>query len=222
MQITNTSTQKGPRGLATVKTLSKNVRVLFQDDKLGEYRFDFDNVPAGKIDGEMWVEVSKDGEKLYDLKPTKAGSHFVKFVGFSHGKDKPPTPFPVKERQMQGGKWSIPSHMGFGVNLEFIGGKHAGMRFWNKLTYAFVADEKDPQVSAVQGRGRDLDELTNFMGLCGFDVELENIPFSDNVLPKLEGLLQSRSKGGFFMLTLKDGGWVDSLSEAPVGMPMPK
>lgn len=219
----------GPQGRADVKQLKNDVRVIFHEGQKaeGEYRFDYDQVPDVVRDGAMYVRINKDADRLLGMKPIDKGTYFVEFAGFVSKRDSLPAPVMTEERTWQnkqtGASGTIPSHLEFRAILRFIGKPYEGLEVTYPMWYLFKESESNPGTAMLHGTAGRIDQILEFLELNGFDPDVENIPYSENVLPKLEELLQRRVKEDniFFQVTLKDGGWVDSISAPPVGIDRP-
>jgi hypothetical protein len=209
--------KKGPRGLADVKVLKNSIKVAFPElKKVAELAPEDKDVPV-VTDAELMVELNGDENYIYRCHPY-SGSHFVKLHSFVRmGEEPEPTTFTVPAHHVgplkDGREWDEPDREKFSVLLEIVGdGKYKGMLVPYALDY-LVDRADDDTVKFVGGRKR-LSQLREFLVIAGFDPANDNLKYEDNILPALEDLLLSR---GQVFLALIDGGWVNSLTRAPIG-----
>jgi len=212
---------KGPKGKCEVRILkNKTIRIVAEDSLV--YDIDPENslapvVVAGK---DMFFRLNKNETHLYDLRPygseTEA-TFIVQHKWIPHGEGKVPETFTKQGREVtwrapDGGirKWWDPEMEMFNVEMEIITGKYKGMTFKQALAYFFYEDEDGNMM--MSGKGKPARMLEDYMTLSGFDWSVDTIPFSSNILPALDGLLQDRSRP-FQVRVVK--GWVKEMFTAP-------
>jgi hypothetical protein len=163
-------------------------------------------LPAGE---QFSVRMSGDGTELYSVRPNKA-SVVLQFEKFSAKKDELPQPKIQKggPREYNGKKWFAKDKLVFTAVFKVVSKKFKGMEIPYVLDYTFKQFETTTDVVIPMGN-KKCDQVIDFLHLCGWDENVDEIPWSDNVLPYLEKCLRSKQKQ---VLAAINNGWIDSLS----------
>jgi len=169
-------------------------------------------MPPKVLDGKFFVELSSDESKIRACRPPK-GSYWAKFSHFSHQKDKPPNvkevPADVK-RKRTGETYPVPAHLEFTAVFKIIKGDFVWMELPYSMWYAFKVYGSSGEC-AISGRGSQ--KVEEFLVAVGFDFMKDSIPYSENILPSLEQMIQE--KDGGVMITINEYGYIDTLFAAP-------
>lgn len=194
-------------GAAKVIVGESRIKVMLKSSPEAEdfdgdqYKFDRDDIPdCIRKSGTYMASISGDGKTLYGLRPLK-GVFTVKVKNIASRKDEPPAP---KERTGKYGPYLV-----FTVNLVITEGEYKGMEIPVQFNYKFV--ETDDELTSIEigtKKGNPGERLMDFLEIAGVgDVQ---IPYSDNVLPKVQKALLKA--GVEFQVALKDG-WADYFME---------
>lgn len=128
----------------------------------------------------------------------------VRFVEFTHREDEQPSP---KEKTPRNEKFK-PYWVCTPI-LEVFEGEYKGLRLFPQLRYLFVEDEDSDlamysfQHLEYNGKKTHGGRLHTFLYSAGM-VDADELKYGDNLLPKIQHLLQSR-KTPFIMETTGDG-----------------
>lgn len=213
----------GQSGNADVTVRTKIVTIAFEDGEVYEIARDvWDGLSEDRPrpSGEYNVLMSKDGNKVISLKPT-AGTYVVRFSKFAGGGQ---TGIPVPRIQRggarqssAGGTYMAPDKMVFDALLEVDSPGHRfdGLNILCILTYGFEQIPGTTFAGITMSGKRDLERIESFFRAAGFDLDLD-IPFSNNVLPWLEGKLKEADRA--FMVTTNEKGFIDTIAELPLSM----
>jgi hypothetical protein len=205
-----------------VKVLRKEVHVAFENGKVwdGSREDCPDNIFSTN---EAFVSLDREESKVRGFRPF-AGNFVVEFKGIYHKDNELPQPQLKAAKQIQwvkGGKpmsGTIPTHQEFSVVMEIVGSEWEGTKLFAYPWYMF---ERDIDGSAKQvGPGGEINKVNDLLKLAGFDFVTDNLAYSDNVLPELELLLQSKGPHQFTVDVVK--GYVKDYRPLPVGLSMPK
>jgi len=162
--------------------------------------------------GNFVVKLSKESDKIYSLSPT--GGMFVgKVAKFSSKKDADPSPMTKVSTNKEGQTYS---YLFFVVMIEIIEGECKGMQIPLFLRYNFSEEEQEVKgiMRKVAGYSKQLDKskhtafLDEFLLITG--VWETAIPYSDNILPKLEQRIKRADKTFGFIVKK---GYIDTLYE---------
>lgn len=204
-------TGRGKNGVADVRVLEKKIQIRFkgETDPISLSRADApDYVRAGKF----IVGLNQEMSEIVAFRPINA-MVTCKFDRLVSKEDEPPAPIQKPAgtgHRKDGTTFPIKPYMAFMALLTITGPKeYAGMQIPLFLHYLFVDDGEGSTM--LKGAGKNADLLEEFLESAG--VLDDALPFTDNVLPKLQRRILA--KGKEFMVILK-GGWVDSFAELPV------
>jgi hypothetical protein len=190
------------RGTATLKKTSFGtwaVRIAYEENgrsvtktlELGRK-----DVPENMMEGEFYVSLKSDGTRLYDLRPTD-GVYIGMFSGFQRKKDPkggmlPPEPRldPGGERASKDGNgtWFAEPRKTATALFRITRGQFKGLEVSAFVPYIFVLDE-ETGMCLIEGRKGEVDQVNEFIQFTYGSDEIY-IPFSANVLPDLEPMLQ--------------------------------
>lgn len=204
----------GPQGLADVKVLSKNVRVMFKDT--GDvYEIALDNWDKKRASGEYLVTLNKTTDKVIGIRPP-AGTYIVRFHQFGNRVDTIPQPKIQRggvRQSKSGGTYMAPDKMVFNALLEVISeDRFNGLEILSILPYGFEPQSGTP-FSTINVSGKtDLERIETFLRLAGFDFN-KDIPFAPNVLPWLEEELKRAAT--VWMVTTNEDGFIASMAALP-------
>lgn len=170
-----------------------------------EYRFDKDDAPECiRKSGTYLAAISGDEKTLYGLRPIR-GTFKTKVKNIASRKDEPPAP------KVKTGRYG--PYQTFTVNLVILDhDDYEGMEIPVQFNYSKFIETDDELTSVEVGdkAGSPGERLLDFLEIAGVgDVQ---IPFSDNILPRLQKALLKA--GVEFYTKLKDG-WADSFLEIP-------
>jgi len=153
-----------------------------------------DNCPNIVINGEFYVTLSDDQEKLFSIKPIE-GLFLCQVSRFAAKPGEAPAP-----KTFHGDKWD---YQYFVVMLKIIEGKLAGIEIPYSLRYYFADVDGEVGLSHPGSKYHPL--LADFLEITGV-WEKGPIKYQDNILPILEKrILAAKRK---FNVLVKDG-WVD-------------
>jgi hypothetical protein len=211
----------GTSGVADVKLLAKTVRISFADGDT--YELDSSTWDKKRTSGEYRVTMSKQGDKVIGLGAVP-GTYIVRFKEFANRIDGiPQTKIQQGGERISrtGGKYIAPNKLVCHALLEIQSeDRFDGLNILAILPYGF---EPEPGTNncciAVDGK-RDLERIDSFLRLTGFNLN-DPIPYAQNVLPWLEGVLQGKNIA--FMVTINDQGFIDTMAPLPAHLaPKPK
>lgn len=196
---------KGKQGEAKISIGNGKVSVLFKDDD-EPYLFKKSEVPEFVKAGKLFVALTSDETEILSVRPINALVK-AKFLHFAtQNEDEPPAPVEKQggtATRKDGTKFSYDPYLAFMPVLKIVSPEYEGMTVPCFMRYLFV-DDGDGGV-AIKGGGKNADLLESFLDVTG--VLDKEIPYSDNILPKLQKLILRQ--GNTFMVMLK-GGYVDS------------
>lgn len=211
------STFDGPSGLAKValnsnKTKAKILFPATDETEEKEYVIFVKNCPEdvqGYIrSGEFIVKMDQEKTKLYSMSPAN-GMFEGKVSKFSARKDQPPAPM-----TKVGPDWS---YLYFVVMVGITKGECQGMQIPLFLRYNFCEEEQEikGEMRSVVGYSKNLDKskhtalLDEFLTITGV-WNYGPIPYSDNILPKIEQRVMRAAKSFNFIVKK---GYIDTLYE---------
>lgn len=222
----------GPQGLGDIKfnktedgTVT-SVRIVAEDGTV--YPIDAENIDENVRQESLksgYYSLSLDESRLTAVRPY-AGMFPVRFAGFTRrGEEDILEPYlkpaSIRTRVLKSGKkqrYPVPASLRFTSILQIYAGPMKGYSYLYWLPYIFEMGS-DGVTMAKSKNSRDLERLAGFLKLTGWDIEDSNktIPYSDNVLPYLEGQLTQLTDGHPFM-TIVERGWPVRLENIPTGM----
>lgn len=205
--------QRGPSGKATVRVNRDTVTILMRNGD--SFEVSRENAPKHIKSGKnLWVSMSTNLETLYGAHPAN-GTVICEFVRFLAKEGMPPQPkHDSGTRHSKDGRTFPYDEWRFTVILRIVEGEYAGMEFVASLQYLFREDDSGDAAIDIKGKAGEM--LVSFLEVgLGMSIDEIRIPFSDNVLPKLEKMLKREHQ--FFQVVLKDG-WPDSFAEIPSAM----
>lgn len=213
-----TSEFDGPSGAAKValngnKTKAKVTFNESGDNYIVSVKDCSDEVKGYIRSGEFIVKMSKDKDKLYSMSPVN-GLFEGKVVKFSSKKDQPPSPMTKTATNKDGQTYS---YQFFVVMIQIVSGDYTGMQIPLFLRYNFGEEKQEVkgEVKNVTGYNKSLDKskhtafLDEFLTITGA-WDFGPLPYSDNVLPKLEQRILRKDK--VFNFLMKKG-YVDNFYE---------
>jgi len=208
----------GPSGPANVRMLKGIVRIEFQDGDQVDVTPDQWNskYPAGKY----FVGCNRERNKITFISPPP-GSYIVKFGEVKHADKELPIPYIERggPRESRDGKskWFADDEPRFRVSMVVVDGPCDGLEITYWLPYIFTNAGNGECV--LEGRKNQLKRMEEFLRAVGFDTLNDSIPYSDNVLPAFNNIIQKRNE--MFSVTLGDKGYVDSIVRIPASL-LPK
>lgn len=148
-----------------------------------------DEVKGYICSGEFVVNMSKDGDKIFSMYPYN-GMFEGKVTGFSAKKDQPPSPYTYSGKDQKGKTYT---YLFFVANIEIISPpEFKGMHVPCFLRYNFEETEQDVNGTirkvarySTTMKSKHTLFLDEYMGATK-SWEAGPIPYSDNILPKLE------------------------------------
>lgn len=154
---------------------------------------------------------SEDGGTLYGVAPA-SGMFICQFNRFAAKKGEVPRPWlqPGGPRDYNGKHWVAKDQYMFTCLLTILSGDWKGCEIAFILPYAFVAEANGDV--AIKTGAKTLEKIDNALTLFGIDWTTDNLKWSDNILPALEEILQTRS--GIFQAALEKGN-VQELNPLP-------
>lgn len=163
--------------------------------------------------GNFVVKLSKDNDKIYSLSPT-SGMFVGKVAKFSSKKDADPAPMTKVGKNQEGSTYS---YLFFVVMIEITEGECKGMQIPLFLRYNFAEEVQEVKgvERKVAGYSKSLDKskhtafLDEFLTITGA-WDAGAIPYSDNILPKLEQRIKRADKTFGFIVKK---GYIETLYE---------
>ena len=222
--------QYGPQGLGDVRFQKSSAdvitgaKVVAADGTM--YPITPENIAETVVRKDLkgaYFSLSVNEAQLQVVRPYE-GTFPVRFGGFTRrGEDENPSPYlkrgGPRQRRHSNGKvstYQVSDQLRFTSVLNIWAGEHAGYDYIYWLPYVFEAGENGAS-KARSRSSRDLDRLRGFLKLVGWNLEEEQIPYSDNVLPYLEKQLLERGERAPFMVSIEKG-WPVRIDSLPTGM----
>lgn len=216
MKYVPTEPNFGPSGPASINVIGRQLQVIF-DEKNEVVNLMVDVLPADVIvtklpkNKKYFVSVTGQRDKLTAFRPWE-GSYICEFVDFKKKPGQPPIHEFPRNRVGQGPNGPYPKDWHeFTANVRIVEPPYAGLTIAIKLRYYFGIDSEEG-LAVITGEGKHAQYLGRFIEVNVGDLEKVRIPFSDNILPQLEQLLQKEHRP---FLVIVSKGWVDSFGEAP-------
>lgn len=216
MKYLPTEPNFGPSGPATVNIVGKTLQIIFDQGN------EVVNLPTDVLPPEVDLKhlplkrkysVLIDGTrtKLNGFHPND-GSYTCEFLEFKKKPGQPPMHDFPRNRVGQGPNGPYAKDwQEFTAILRIVEEPFTGLLVSVKLRYYFGIDEETQQ-AVIKGEGKHSQFLGRFIEVACGDFEKVQIPFSDNILPALERLLQAAHRP--FLIVMSKG-FVDSFGEAP-------
>ena len=203
----------GIYGPAQIRLTKKSVQVVFDDkkDEDGavieegrEFEIDRENAPKKLEAGHWSAAVSSKGDKLFSVRPL-AGTFSAKFLKFAAAQDAKPAP----EQEASSFRGDNGKVIYGAPQLKFtaIIKVEGGYEYPVKLPYRFSENDRGNCEITYKKLGTQINRLLDFLEYTG--VKDMDIPFTDNILPALEEMIQDQDKS--FTVVVKNG-WIDSFS----------
>lgn len=203
----------GVSGLAEVRVLEKLLRVIFLADK---DTYEVNKNGWDRPTGIYNITLSKGNDEIKFVSPPGGGDPFlVKFLEFGNRIGKTETTPGVPDIKMKpggmrpsknGGSYYQPDEPVASAKLIVVGkGPYKGLSVPYELPYVF-AQYPGTMIAMTNGSAGQNKKWEDFLRAAGFDFTNDEIPWSTNVLPSLEVLLQSRDK--VFTMRLNEKGYV--------------
>jgi hypothetical protein len=217
-----TKASNGMRGLAEVRVLNDYLRVIFKaDGDTYQVRKDGWERESGVYN----VTLSKANDEIRYVSPPGRGEpYLVKFLEFSNrvgaSDTNPGVPEPKIEpggpRPGRGGStyWAEDRLVARAKLVVVEKGLYKGLNIIYTLPYIFTQDDMFPSLTLFEGTEGQRKILEGFLLTAGLDLLNDEIPWSGNVLPYLEGKLKAADK--IFSVRLNEKGFVDKEGIAPV------
>lgn len=165
----------------------------------------------------VYFRMNTDEDVLYDLRPygdpADQDWYIVRYKRAPHKDGEEPDHYLKDGRKVnwvdeQGRNQSFydPACEQFNVMLEVINGKFKGCELKVHLGYFFFEDAQEGG-TRFKGKGRIGTFTDVLMTLAGFDWTNDTIPFSANIVPQIDSILQARAEDQAFRVRIKKG-WV--------------
>lgn len=206
----------GPSGPASINVIGKQLQVIF-DEKNEVVNLLTDVLPPEVVVNKLpknkkyFVSVNGARDKLTAFRPWE-GSYICEFIDLKKKPGQPPIHEFPRNRVGQGPTGPYPKDWHeFSANVRIVEPPYAGLVVAVKLRYYFGIDAEEG-LAVITGEGKHAQYLGRFIEVNVGDLEKVRIPFSDNILPQLETLLQKERRP--FLLIMSKG-WPDSFGEAP-------
>lgn len=216
MKYVPTEPNFGPSGPATVNIVGKTLQIIFdQGNEVVNLATDLlpPDVDVKHLPTKKKYSVLVDGTrtKLNGFCPYE-GSYTCEFLEFKKKPGQPPMHDYPRNRVGQGPNGPYAKDwQEFTAILRILEEPYTGLLVSTKLRYYFGIDEETGN-AVIKGEGKHSQKLGRFIEVACGDFEKVVIPFSDNVLPPLERLLQEQHRP--FLIVMSKG-FVDSFGEAP-------
>jgi len=210
MRVINTRAPRGPRGKAHIALRGKKAVITFEDTSHGIVELPRGDLPKWVKGGTWHVTLNARKDIVFGVRPLD-GTFFVEVQKMAAPEGQPPVPKRVQYvgRRKDGTTFDV-DYLGFTLICKVVQGAMTGCEIPVHLRYNFIEESGEESVVAIKGSGKHSVALADFLTAAGvIDTE---IPFSENVLPTLESILQT--KGQPLMLVIKNG-WADSYAPLP-------
>lgn len=150
--------------------------------------------------GQWFVCVSEAGDRLVSFSPPKGQRYTFRFHSFPHAADSLPEPRlnaggPRTWKDKKTGqtkKAVFEDSLDFSFVAEVVDGPYAGSTARMTVPYAFAVNEQTG-FARLAGSQSQVERLGTFLTVLG---ATEPLPFSDNLLPDLEGVLKELADSG--------------------------
>ena len=200
---------RGKEGLAEVRALKSALKLLMHDGAIYEIGYDDVECPYATGDN-IYAKMNSAGTKLYELRPTN-DTFIAKFAGFPHKTDQLPKPFTLPAKDMSG--WTRPARDVFYALFSVEAGKLKGLQARGMYPYDF--DREPSGAMFWNGAGDWGINGEKFLTLCGFDWDVDTIPYDEELLANLAELLLSKER--LLQIEVSEKGYVQNIGKLPEG-----
>lgn len=202
---------RGPSGLAELACTGNKIRVTFlEGDATGKvYEVFKEDAPRSARDGQGIVRMNSTLTEIFSISPPK-GDYIAKFAGFVSKKGELPCPKKVEAKTVQTNEkvYNFPAGLEFSAVYEVQSKKYVGYEaVQSHLPYIFHPNAE----GNAKAMGPGITKLEKFFRINGVDDLV--IPFSENLLPKLQEMLLSADK--LIRISVNNGGFVADIGELP-------
>lgn len=189
---------KSLKGNAKVQVAKNKMRIIFASDPSKPVVVETPAwFPPAFKSGELYVKLGKDNEIL-SASPLH-GMFTGKFKKFFSMDGAIPEPRPVEARagtSSKGKPYKIDAHLEFSAITKISDpADFAGMTVTDNMFYLFSDDGGE---TALKGGGKSFEHVEGFLEATGADKAV--IPYSENVLPKLQKVILTAGKSYRFMV----------------------
>ena len=193
---------KGIYGAAQVRVTKTTVQIKMDKVKNEEtgmetggesYEISRENCPKGIEAGHWSVALSSKGDKLFGYRPL-SGTFAAEFLKFAASENQLPT-------------WAVKTNKWGNATKTFTAIILADKEYEYPVSFSYRFAENDDGNAfvAYSKLGVGVQKLMDFLAVCG----VEDISYSENVLPELEKDIKSRKPK--FLVKVSNG-WIDSFA----------
>lgn len=167
------------------------------------------------------IRFSDDEQYLKGLSPVLS-EHPMSFNHFKAEADCPPTwttqEGGKRQRKDGSGSWMAEDKAVFSAILVIVDGVWKGVDTVLFMDYLFKPDKENPNLTSLHGSSNSapFKRIKDFLRVAGLDLQTDNLPHSDNVLPNLESLLQAKAR--VFRGAFNAKGYIEALVDQQVGV----
>jgi len=218
----------GPSGRGAIRFNKTSVKVVAESGDV--YLFEYDDLAqeiVQKNQKDIYYSLTVDEEGLTAVRPW-SDNHVGTFIGFTHESEDGDDNGVPRINDIKGGKrerihpvskkkqtWTEPDRRKFTAVLQITSGDFKDYTMLMGMDYPFVP-YKSGLAKMYLPRQTWMDKVENFLYLTGYDLDDEDIPWSDNVLEYLEPILLDRAGRHKFLINVETG-W-PSISRIPTGV----
>ncbi len=206
---------QGQKGMATVRVVKGKVRVQFEkEDKIHDLFLE--DCPEGIKDGKYYVGMSGDYARVMFVAPPDGDSYLIQFIGFARdGGGGILAPKLLKggkiAKSKDGrGEYTTQDRFVSWAVYKVVEGEYKGWLCRMQVPYAWKPFGEE---AGIGGSGKQ--RLEEWLKKMGMDLETTTIPYSDNLLPVIEGLLLLKKK--VFTAELSSG-FINNLAAVPANL----
>lgn len=210
----------GESGLANVQERGNGLSVTFLGNKeTYSVSNEFGDGVWERGSGNFHITLDKQNDKIKFVGPApRPDAYLVKFQQFANrGQSGIPE---AKIRQggprtrRDGQQYFVPDALMFTAKLVVIEkGIYEGLTINHAIPYVFAPADGNPAVTQLNGTGAENKKVADFLQLMGMNLLTEDIPFSVNVLPWLEGRFLHSAK--ILTVKLNENGYIDTIASLP-------
>ena len=215
--------EQGPKGLGELRVLKDGVLQIINDEGI-VYNIQPKNVltPIPELkEGDRLTNIhfklNTDEDSLYELRPygePKGPNWFVvRYKKAPHREGEEPDHYTKEgrkvtywdEKERKNKSFYDPEAEQWNALVEIVDGQFKGCEIKVYLGYFFFEDPTQEGATMFRGKG-GLGTFTDvFMTLAGYDWSNDIIPFSNNVVPEVDRILQERSEDHLFRVRIRKG-----------------